>query len=115
MSFDEEPSPETGTPSGSGPQISATITLQQAIDFGEYDPSYLATFAEWHTLSRHIQFQLIRKALAIRHRQLMTQWAELNNALDFSKKPHLRVPLKKIEESLRKLAQDQEHLYAEYT
>ena len=114
MSFDQEPSPETGSTSHP-PQVTKNITLQQAIDFGEYDPVYLATFAEWHTLSRHIQFQLIRKALDIRHRQLMTQWAELNNVLDFSKKPQLHIPLKKIVESMKKLARDKEQLYIQYS
>lgn len=114
MSFDQEPSPETGS-SSTPTQTTKNITLQQAVDFGEYDPAYLATFAEWHILSKHIQFQLIRKALDIRHRQLMTQWAELNNALDFSKKPQLRVPLKKIEESLKKLGHDKEQLYIQYS
>ena len=45
-------------------------------------PDFLANFPEWHTLSRHVQFQYIRKALDNRHKQLLTQYAELNNVLD---------------------------------
>ena len=39
------------------------MTLQKAIELGEYDPDYLAQFAEWSSLSRHSQFELIRQAL----------------------------------------------------
>lgn len=91
------------------------ITLQQAIDFGEYDPKSLANFTEWHTLSTHIQWQLIRKALDIRQRQLITQYAELNNVLYFSKKPHIHEACKSVEKQLKKLADDKEKLYIEYS
>jgi len=39
----------------SAPPIKSGLSLQQAIEFGEYDPKYLANFAEWHTLSVHVQ------------------------------------------------------------
>lgn len=65
----------------------SNITLQDAVEFGEYDPDYLQNFPEWHTLTPNIQWQLIRKALDIRRKQLLTHWAEINNSLDFSKKP----------------------------
>ena len=32
------------------PAKKSTITLQQAIEFGEYNPKFLQNFAEWHTL-----------------------------------------------------------------
>lgn len=100
---------------GGKPTPTASLTLQQAIEFGEYHPEYLANFAEWHTLSTHIQWQLIRKALDIRHKQLITQYAELNNALNLSKKPHVKQAMKLVEKQLEKLNQDQEDLYVEYS
>lgn len=91
------------------------ISLQQAIDFGEYDPKSLSNFTEWHTLSTHIQFQLVRKALEIRHKQLITQYAEINNVLDFSKKPHILVALKNVERQISELMKDRERLYVEFS
>lgn len=115
MSIDREPSNETGSTAAPSPSIGATLTLQQAIDFGEYDPHYLSNFAEWHTLSVHIQWQLIRKALDIRRRQLITQYAELNNALDMSQKPHIHEAMKNVERQLSELSRNQERLYVEYS
>jgi hypothetical protein len=100
---------------GGGSSVKSTITLAQAIDFGEYDPKMLENFAEWHTLSVHIQWQLIRKALDIRNRQLITQYAELSNALDFSKKPEVHKACKNVERQLKALAADKERLYIEYS
>lgn len=91
------------------------LTLQEVIEFGEYDPNYLQNFPEWHNLTPHIQWQMIRKALDIRRKQLLTHWAELNNALDFSKKPHLKQALKNIEQQLEKLRDDKERLYVQYS
>lgn len=54
------------------------LTLQKAVDFGEYDPDFLGQFPEWHTLTRHIQFELIKKALENRDRQIWQHYAELN-------------------------------------
>ncbi|MBU0569507.1 hypothetical protein KKB40_01850, partial [Patescibacteria group bacterium] len=65
--------------SGSKPTSPPTMTLQKAIDMGEYNPEYLATFPEWHSISRHVQFQYIRQALDNRNRHLIVQWAEINN------------------------------------
>lgn len=100
--------------SGPPPQKS-TITLQQAIDFGEYDPAHLVNFAEWHTLSPHIQWQLVRKALDVRNRQLITQYAELSNALDLRNKPHVKDAMKNVEKQLKNLAKDREKLYVEFS
>lgn len=97
------------------PQKKSNITLQQAIDFGEYSPKFLSNFAEWHTLSTHIQWQLVRKALDIRHKQLVTQYAELNNALDFSKKPYIQEALRNVERQISDLMKDRERLYVEFS
>lgn len=99
----------------SPPPQNTTITLHQAIDFGEYDPKFLSNFAEWHTLSPHIQWQLVRKALDNRNRQLITQYAELNNVLDYSKKPHIWGAIKNVEKQLKSLSEDREKLYVEFT
>lgn len=112
--MDEIEPKEQNLSSGPPPQ-KANITLQQAIDFGEYDPKSLSNFAEWHTLSTHIQFQLVRKALEIRHKQLITQYAEINNVLDFSKKPHIHVALKNVEKQIAELMKDRERLYVEFS
>lgn len=113
--MDKEPNIEQGSGGGVSVGMSSTITLQQAIEYGEYKPEYLATFAEWFTLSRHIQFQLIRKAIDIRHRQLMSQYAELNNALDMSKKHDVQMAMKNVERQLNALSRDKEELYIEYS
>lgn len=113
MAFEKEGGIEK-TSTGSAKQP-ATMTLQKAIELGEYDPSYLATFAEWHAFSRHIQFQYIRRALDNRHSHLITQWAEVNNMLDFSKKPHLTQALENIMNQIKKLEKDREKLYLEYS
>jgi hypothetical protein len=97
------------------PTSSSTMNLQKAIELGEYDPKFLSGFAEWHSLSRHSQFQYIRQALDNRRRHLIMQWAEINNVLDFSKKPHLQEALRNIEEQMRKLREDKEKLYIEYS
>lgn len=94
---------------------SQKMTLQKAVDLGEYNPDYLATFPEWHDLSRHVQFQFIRQALDNRRRQLIVQWAEVNNVLDFGEKPQLKEALKNIEKQLKELEKDREKLYIEYS
>ncbi|KKQ94132.1 MAG: hypothetical protein UT19_C0004G0093 [Candidatus Woesebacteria bacterium GW2011_GWB1_39_10b] len=113
MGFEEEGSIEKPSqkPAGTG----SSMTLAKAVELGEYDPEFLATFAEWHGLPRHIQFQYVRQALDNRHRHLITQWAEVNNMLDFSKKPHLSEALENIMAQIKKLEKDREKLYLEYS
>ncbi len=113
MGFEDEGIKETA-PKSTKPTTSV-MTLRQAIEMGEYDPGYLATFSEWLTLSRHIQFQYIREALDNRHKHLITQWAEVNNMLDFSKKPELSEALENIMQQIKKLEKDREKLYLEYS
>lgn len=113
--MEEKEPTEQNLPSGSPTSQSTKLTLQKSIELGEYNPDFLAQFPEWHTLSRHVQFEYIRRALENRNRQLITQWAEIVNILDFRLKPHLRDALKNIEEQLEKLKQDKEKLYVEYS
>lgn len=94
---------------------SPLLTLQAAINMGEYDPEYLATFPEWHQLSRHMQFQLIQNALENRRKQLLMQWAAINNVLDYSQKPHLEEAKRNNEKQLAKVMEDREKLFVEYS
>ena len=91
------------------------LTLDKAIELGEYDPNFLANFPEWHALSKHIQFQYIRRALDNRHKQLLTQYAELNNVLDLRNKPDVWKAIKNVEEQLHKLLEEKERLFLEYS
>lgn len=113
MAYEDQEAGERIT--GSRPTTPPPMTLQKAIDMGEYNPEYLATFPEWHSISRHVQFQHIRKALDNRNRHLIVQWAEINNIIDFHLKPHLAVALENIQKQLKKLSENRENLYLEYS
>lgn len=102
-------------PKSTAPAASSAMTLQKAIDLGEYKPEFLETFAEWATLSPHVQLQYIRQAIENRRKHLLTQWAEVNNVLDFRLKPEMKKTLTRIEEQMRTLEADREKIYAEYS
>jgi hypothetical protein len=101
--------------SSSPKNLSNTLTLDKAIELGEYAPKFLAQFPEWKRFSRHVQFEYIRKAIDNRNRHLITQWAEITNVLDFRLKPHLNEALRNIEKQLQALRDDKERLYFEYS
>ena|SRR3990172_7966576 len=105
---------EKGTAS-KGRSRASKMTLQKAVDMGEYDPQFLATFPEWHELSRHVQFQYIRQGLDNRQKQLVLQYAEINNVLDLRLKPHLKEALQNVHKQLKKLDAEREELYLEYS
>lgn len=90
------------------------MTLQKAVDLGEYDPSYLSTFPEWHTLSKHVQFQFIKTGLENRRKQLLMQYAEISNVLDFRLKPELKETLNNIHKQIKMLDEVFEKLSMEY-
>lgn len=113
MAYEDLESGEKLTPSANPP--AKHMTLKEAVELGEYNPEFLANFPEWHTYSRHVQFQYIRKALDNRNKQLLTQWAEINNILDFRLKPHLAEALKNIQKQMKKLDTDRDQLYFEYS
>lgn len=92
-----------------------SMTLQQAVDMGEYDPEFLASFPEWHTLSPHVQLQFVRQGVDNRRKQLLSQWAEVSNAIDFRLKPELQSALDNILEQVKKLDQERERIYFEYS
>ncbi len=100
---------------GGGKPLAPKMTIAQAIDMGEYDPEFLSTFPEWNTYSRHIQFQYIRTALDNRNRQLLSQWAEINNTIDFRLKPQMAEALVNIQKQMKKLDSDRDDLYFEYS
>ena len=102
------------TPQSTRSASARTFQLREVIEMGEYDPEYLGTFAEWHTLSKPVQWSLIKKALDIRERQLVQQWAEINNILDFRLKPELKIALKNIEKQRHQVMKDRETLLMEY-
>lgn len=96
-------------------QSPKNMTLKEAIELGEYNPDFLATFPEWHTFSRHVQFQYIRKALDNRNKQLLLQWAEINNTIDFRLKPQMAEALINIQKQMKRLEEDRDNLYFEYS
>lgn len=101
---------------GSKPQASFTkLTLEKAVELGEYNPNFLANFPVWHTLSKHMQFQYVRKALENRRKQLLTQYAELNNVLDLRNKPNVWRAIKNVEKQLHHLLSEKERLFTEYS
>lgn len=95
--------------------MDGTLTLDKAIEMGEYDPDYLAQFPEWHQLSIHLQFELVKKALAKRRKQMLTQWMEVEQANDYTIKPHLQEASRSILKQLDKLTKDKESLYAKFS
>ncbi len=100
---------------GGTPSQSPNMTLEKTIEMGEYDPNFLANFPEWHTLSRHIQFQYIKKALENRHHQLLAQYAELHNVLDLRNKPEVWEAIRNMEKQLHHILEEKEKLFAEYS
>ncbi len=106
---------ENSLSGGSPTPITSTMTLAQAINMGEYNPEYLSTFPEWHQFSKHTQLQYIRTAIENRRKQLLTQWAEIDRAIDFRLKPELKSAQKNIEAQMKKLERDRENLYIEFS
>lgn len=96
------------------PTSKSPLTFKESIDLGKYDEEYLNQYQEWRDMDRQIRFQFISQALKNRRLQLRTQWAELANQLDFSKKPYLKEAQKKVEQALRDLNDDEEQLLVEY-
>lgn len=113
MGFEEEGTKEKG---GRGKLVNVSyMTLQKAVDLGEYNPEYLATFPEWHEMSRHVQFQFIKQGLENREKQLWMQWSEVNNVIDFRLKPNMGTALENIQKQVKKLNKDRERLFIEYS
>ena len=90
--------------------MSSEMTLQKAVDLGEYDPEFLATLSEWKALTPHLQWQMVRQALKNRRTSLMVNWSEVANHPNFSQKPELKKIHESIEKQLNQLQQDEEKL-----
>lgn len=101
--------------SGGSSKPGTKMTLQKAVDMGEYDPEFLSTFPEWNLLSRHVQFQFIRQGIENRRKHLILQYAEINNVLDLRLKPHLKEAMKNVEKQLHQIEEDREKLLFEYS
>ncbi len=114
MSF-EKSGFEKGKSKSSRKPKKKTLSFTEAIKMGEYNPEYLANYPEWHTFSKHTQLQYIRKAIDNRRRQLLTQWAEINNVLDLSIKPEMKQAIKNLEQQMSYLEDERERLYLEYS
>lgn len=91
------------------------MTLQKALELGEYEPEVLSKFDEWKLLSEHGQWQMIKQGLDNREKQLRVQQAEVFNTVDFSKKPQLMDAIWKIQEKIKKIWDDRERIYLEYS
>jgi len=112
--MESETSKETLKPSSYKPSPNL-LTLEKAIEFGEYDPEYLAQFPEWHQLSSRSQWALIENGLKNCRRILLLRWADIANQLDYSKKPHLHLAAENITKQIKKLNLDEERLQVEYS
>lgn len=112
--FDIEPSPEHDSSATPSP-TSFQLNLQTAVSLGEYEPTYLAQFDEWPKLTAGMQFELVKKGIENKRRQLRIQYATTFNAPDFSKKPHLEEAIQNIFIRLKKLQSDEERLGLHYS
>lgn len=90
------------------------MTLDKAVEMGEYNPAFLSTFPEWTTFSDNIRWHYIRQAIQNRRRFLLVNWAETNNVLDFSLKPEMKIVLDRINKQVEFLNKEEERLRLEY-
>jgi len=90
------------------------MTLEKAVEMGEYDPKFLATFPEWSTFSDNIRWHYIRDAIRNRRRFLLLNWAETNNVLDLRLKPEMNDVLDRINDQLKALNAEEEKLRLEF-
>lgn len=90
------------------------LTLQKAVELGEYDPQVLAQFDEWQMLSAHAQLQLIDKGLDNCERQLGRQWAKISSLVGSNQDTPLANVLMNIEHQLQQLKKDRERLYTQF-
>lgn len=93
---------------------STKMTLEKAVEMGEYDPNFLATFPEWAGFTNNIRWHYIRQAIRNRRNFLLINWAETNNVLDFRLKPEMKEVLDKINNQVIFLNQEEERLRLEY-
>lgn len=97
-------------PKTSSPQM----TLERAIELGEYDPKFLGTFPQWQDLSDNIRFNYILRAIKNRRQFLRLNYAETFNVIDYSQKPELKKVLEAINDRLDELQKEEEKYRIEY-
>lgn len=92
------------------------MAFEDAIKMGEYLPERLAQYPEWQTFSHHVQWEYISKGIANRKTQLMHKWSEAINFMDQSEIPELKKQIAdSIFEQIRKLGEEKERIYLEYS
>ena len=90
------------------------MTLEKAVEMGEYDPKFLSTFPEWASFTDNIRWHYIRQAIQNRRNFLLLNWAETNNVLDLSLKPEMKQVLDRIMDQVKILNKDEEKLRLEF-
>ncbi len=109
-----EASKERGS-SGGGSPSTGQMTLQKAVELGEYKPEVLSQYGDWSLLSKHGQLQFIRTGLRYHKGQLMTQYAALFNIPNYSQKAdELEPKLNHILDLVRQVDKDEEYYLANY-
>jgi hypothetical protein len=98
----------------STPQKKLKMTLEKAIEMGEYNPDFLSTFPEWSTFTNYIRWHHIRRAIVNRRRFLLLNYAETNNVLDLRLKPEMKLVMDRIYRQLDLLAREEERLRLEF-
>jgi len=101
-------------PSKSTSPLPAKMTLEKAVEMGEYNPSFLSTFPEWSTFTNNIRWHYVREAIKNRRRFLQLNYAETNNVLDLHLKPEMKQVLDKITEQIILLNREEERLRLEF-
>ncbi|MCX7928740.1 MAG: hypothetical protein N2558_03590 [Patescibacteria group bacterium] len=111
-SFEKDLTPEI--PKAKSSSSKKRITLRQAIEYGEYDVTYLSTFPEWHELPKHMQFEYLNEAMDNRRKQLLQHWAYINRTSNWSVRDDLKEISAGIEKQLDELERDRQKIMAEY-
>lgn len=94
---------------------SSRMTLERAIELGEYNPKFLSTFPQWQDLSDNIRFNYILRAIKNRRQFLRLNYAETFNVIDYSQKPELKKVLEAINDRLDELQKEEEKYRIEYS
>jgi hypothetical protein len=92
----------------------ARLSLEKAVEMGEYSPAFLSTFPEWSSYSDNIRWHYIRQAIQNRRKFLLQNYAETNNVLDLSLKPEMKMVLDRITKQVEFLNKEEERLRLEF-
>ena len=90
------------------------LSLEKAVEMGEYNPDFLSTFPEWSSYSDNIRWHYIRQAIQNRRRFLLQNYAETNNVLDLRLKPEMKTVLDRINQQMQILNTEEEKLRLEF-